>query len=106
MTRLMVVARLRERAHGAAERILRDGPPFDAEALGLDRHGAFLTSTEVVFTFEAPDVEWIVNDLVNDADMSKAFAAWEPLIDGTPRLAHERFYWGREQSRLGIGLGA
>ena len=28
------------------------------------------------------------------------------LIEGTPRLAHERLYWSREGEKLGVGLGA
>jgi hypothetical protein len=37
--------------------------------------------------------------------MSAAFAPWQKLIEGTPRLAHERFYWSRESGKLGFGLG-
>lgn len=106
MNRLIIVARLKEGAHEDAEALLRKGPPFDAEEVGLHRHGAYLTAGEVVFTFEAPEVEWIVNDLVDDRVTSAAFAGWEGLIEGTPRIAHERFYWTREGSKLGVGLGA
>lgn len=106
MNRLIIVARLKDGAHEAAEQLLRKGPPFDTEEVGLHRHGAYLTASEVVFTFEAPEVEWIVNDLVDDRVTSAAFAGWEGVIDGTPRLAHERYYWTREGSKLGVGLGA
>jgi hypothetical protein len=34
------------------------------------------------------------------------FAPWEKLIEGTPRLAHERYYWSRAGAKLGVGLGA
>jgi hypothetical protein len=105
MNRLMVVARLKEGAHEEAERLLRQGPPFDAEDHGFHRHGAYLTAREVVFFFEAPEVEWIVNDIVDDPVMSDAFRAWEELIVDTPRLAHERFYWSREQDAVDMGLG-
>jgi hypothetical protein len=106
MNRLIIVARLKDGSHEAAEALLRHGPPFDAEEVGLYRHGAYLTANEVVFTFEAPEVEWIVNDLVDDRVTSKAFGPWEGQIEGTPRLAHERFYWTRADSKLGVGLGA
>jgi hypothetical protein len=101
----MVVARLRDGSHEEAERLLRQGPPFDAEELGFHRHGAYLTASEVVFLFEAPEVEWIVNDIVDDPVISAAFGPWQNLIDGLPRLAHERFFWSREESALGLGLG-
>jgi hypothetical protein len=106
MNRLMIVARLREGAHAEAERLIAAGPPFDPEALGFHRHAAYLSAGEVVFVFEAPEVEWIVNDIVDDPVLSAAFGPWHALIDGTPRLAHERFYWTRESGELGVGLGA
>jgi hypothetical protein len=59
-----------------------------------------------VFLFEAPEVEWIVNDIVDDRIISAAFGPWQKVIDGTPRLAHERFYWSRDSSKLGVGLAA
>jgi hypothetical protein len=59
----------------------------------------------VVFVFEAREVEWIVNELIDDPRIAAYFTLWEKLIDGLPRLAHERFYWSRADQELGIGLG-
>lgn len=106
MNRLIVVARLRQGAHDEAEALLAKGPPFEPEALGFHRHAAYLTAGEVVFIFEAPDVEWIVNDIVDDAVMSAALDQWRNVVEGAPRIAHERFYWTREGNKLGVGLGA
>ena len=86
--------------------MLRAGPPFDPEELGLERHAAYLTAGEVIFVFEGPEVEWALNDVIDDPVVASAFAFWAPLIEGTPRLAHERFYWSREGEKLGVGLGA
>jgi hypothetical protein len=105
MNRLMIIARLRQGAHDEAEALIAAGPPFEPDELGLHRHAAYLTAGEIVFLFEAPEVEWIVNDIVDDPVISAAFAPWQNLIDGPPRLAHERFYWSRESSKLGMGLG-
>ena len=52
MKRMMIVARLREGTQAEAEELLDQGPPFDPEELGLERHAAYLTSGEVVFVFE------------------------------------------------------
>jgi hypothetical protein len=30
---------------------------------------------------------------------------WRKLIEGPPRLAHERYFWSREESKTGVGLG-
>jgi hypothetical protein len=105
MNRLMIVARLRDDAHDEAEVLLLEGPPFDPELLGLERHGAYLTAGEVVFLFEGPEVEWIVNNLVDDPRVAEVFAPWEKLVEGPPRLAHERFYWSRAEEKAGVGLG-
>ena len=105
MNRLMIVARLKDGVHEQAEALLAQGPPFDPEELGFHRHAAFLTAGEVMFMFEAPEVEWIVNDIVDDPFLSSSFGPWHPLIDGPPRLAHERFYWSRQKGELGLGLG-
>jgi hypothetical protein len=105
MNRLVIVARLRDDAHDEAETLLREGPPFDPQKIGLDRHSAYLTAGEVVFVFEAPEVEWVVNEIIDDPTISAYFAPWEKLIDGTPRLAHERYHWSYAESKLGIGLG-
>jgi len=105
MKRLMIVARLRDDAYDEAEVLLREGPPFKPEVVGLEGHAAYLTAGEVVFVFEGPEVEWVVNELIDDPAIASFFAPWEKLIDGTPRLAHERYYWSLADEKLGIGLG-
>jgi hypothetical protein len=105
MDRLTIVARLKEGKHAEAEALLRAGPPFDPEELGFRRHSVYLTATEIVFFFEAPEVEWIVNDIVDDPVSSAAFGPWRDLVDGPPRLGHEHYYWSREQAKTGVGLG-
>jgi hypothetical protein len=105
MNRLIIIARLRDEVHDEAEALLRKGPPFDPEELGLHRHSAYLTAGEIVFVFEAPEVEWIVNDLLDDPTLSGAFGAWQKLIEGPPRIAHERYHWSRGENTLGVGLG-
>jgi hypothetical protein len=106
MNRLMIVARLRDDAHDEAEILLREGPPFDPELFGLDRHAAYLTAGEVVFLFEGFEVEWTVNEIVDDPAIAAFFEPWRKLVAGAPRLAHERFYWSRVDEELGVGLGS
>jgi len=105
MNRLLIVAHLKSGVHAEAEELLRAGPPFDPEELGIHRHAAYLTATNVVFVFEAPGVEWIVYDVIDDPVMSTALSPWRALVEGPPRLAHERFYWSRDENELGVGLG-
>jgi hypothetical protein len=93
MNRLLIVGRLVDGKHPEAEALLRQGPPFDPEQIGLRRHAAYLTSTEAVFVFEGPEVEWIVDDLLDDPVLARALAPWRAIVDGPPRLAHERYFW-------------
>jgi hypothetical protein len=106
MQRMMIVARLREGTNAEAEALLEQGPPFDPEELGLYRHSAYLTSGEVVFVFEAPGVEWIVNDIVDNPVVGAALAPWRTLTEGMAHIAHERFYWSRDDDELGVGQGS
>ena len=105
MHRLLITAHLQEGKNEEAARLLGAGPPFDPEELGLHRHAAYLTADEIVFVFEAPEVEWIVHDLVDDPVLSTSLAPWRALVDGPPHIAHEHYFWAREESKVGIDLG-
>jgi hypothetical protein len=52
-TRVVVVLPLQPGARERVRALLAEGPPFDPEAAGLDRHQVFLTDREGVFLFEA-----------------------------------------------------
>jgi hypothetical protein len=48
--------------------------------------------------------EWIVNDIIDDPVLSTAFGPWRAIVDEPPRLAHERYYWARDEAKTGLGL--
>jgi hypothetical protein len=58
MQRLAIIARLQEGAGRQAAELIANGPPFDAAAVGFVRHDVYLSSEEVAFVFEGPEVEW------------------------------------------------
>jgi hypothetical protein len=91
--RLAVVARLRPGSRDRALEIIAEGPPYDLGDAGFRRHIVFLTEEEVIFVFEGLGIEELVRALVDDPTRSAAFSAWGPLLDGTPVLAREEFYW-------------
>ena len=93
MQRVVVTAKLKPGKHEAAAELLRAGPQYDPGEIGLVRHGVYLGGSEVVFLFEGPDVENRIRDLLNDQAVTASFAAWGPLLEGTPSAAHELFYW-------------
>jgi len=54
-----------------------------------------------VFVFEGHEVEWMVDDLINDPfrpELQGAFDAWRSIVDGQPRIARERFGWEPQES--------
>jgi hypothetical protein len=91
--RVVVVAKLKPGSESAAADIVGSGPPYDPGEIGLARHGVYLGGSEVVFVFEGPDVERHLRDLLNDPVAAPAFAIWAPLLEGTPSIAHQLFYW-------------
>ena len=98
MQRLAVVVHLKPGARDRATTLLDERPPFDLEESGFERHAVYLSDEEVIFVFEAADVEWRLDDLVGDffhPALQKAIEEWKPLLDGEPRLATEAYSWDR-----------
>ena len=94
VSRAIIVLPLREGASEQAAQLLRGGPPFDPDEVGLERHHVFLTDEEAVFVFEADDLE-AAQRLIGDEGFWKAAAAWKELVAGPPRLAEDSYTWVR-----------
>ena len=97
--RIAIIGRLRPGSSERANEVIEQGPPFELGEAGLERHSVFVCSDCVLFVFEGRDVEQLVRRLVDDPAVSAGFGAWGPLLDGTPQLAHERFFWERPSRR-------
>ena len=91
--RLAVVARLRPGSREGARQILAGGAPYGLREAGFGRHSVFLAEEVVVFVFEGQEVEGLVRELVDNPSHSATFSVWGPLLEGTPVLAREEFYW-------------
>ena len=96
--RVAVVATLGSGSREPATEIIAGGAPYGLRLAGFERHSVFLADEVVVFVFEGPQIEGLVRDLVNDRASSAGFAVWAPLLQGTPVLAREEFYWQADQS--------
>jgi hypothetical protein len=94
MSRAVVVLPLREGTSAQAAELLRGGPPFDPEAVGLERHHVFLTDREAVFVFEA-DSRDAAERLVGEGRFWSAASTWKELVAGPPRLAEDLYSWVR-----------
>jgi hypothetical protein len=96
MERVAIVVRLKEGSGPRADELIAAGPPFDLAETGIAHHSVYLSAGEVVFVFEGHQVEWMVDDLINDPfrpKLQSAFEAWRSIVDGSPRIARERFGW-------------
>ena len=89
--------------------LLDVGPPYDLAESTIDRHAVYLSSREVVFVFEGPDIEWEVED-ISDEFFRPAIRAtlteWRKLVDEEPRLGHPIFAWERGSAAVGAEAGA
>ena len=91
--RMAVVAKLQPGSRDRAAQIIAGGAPYELGAAGFLRHSVFLAETAVIFVFEGPGIEERVRALVDDPTRSAVFSVWGPLLEGTPALAREEFYW-------------
>jgi hypothetical protein len=93
VSRVAVVAPLKEGAHETARLLVQEGPPFDPREAGFTAHDVFLTDHEVVFVFEADDARSAVEGLVGDPGVWRAATAWKECLAGRPRIANRAFSW-------------
>jgi hypothetical protein len=91
-----VVARLREGTSERARELIAQGPPFDPKGMGFDRLAVYLSPGEVIFHFEGKGAAQKLAGIVDDMVVSASFSAWAPLLEGTPKLAHESYFWQAE----------
>ena len=96
MDRLIVVARLCAGAEEHVQRLIEQGPPFALERFQIQRHTVHVGDGVAVFVFEGTDVEWVIEEIVNDPVLAASFGGWAPFLEGRPSIAHERFAWERE----------
>jgi hypothetical protein len=99
MERVAIVARLKEGSAPRAAQLIAGGPPFDLAEIGLTSHSVFLPAGEVVFVFEAHQVEWMVDSMIDDPfqhEIQRALGQWRAFVDGPPRIAREQFGWRRD----------
>lgn len=90
-----VVLPIRRGSAEAARRLVEEGPPFDVEGLGFERHHVFVSEREVVFFFEGDNAAAAVDALSRSRRVLNVAVRWRGILGGRPRLAEERFGWTR-----------
>lgn len=91
--RIAIVVPLREGTRSEAERLLGEGPPFDPERVGLERHEVFLTDQEAIFVFDAASAGSLQTLLADSEVWTTSAAAWHGVVAGPPRMATAAFAW-------------
>jgi hypothetical protein len=100
MEREAINAHLKEGTEQRAADLVAAGPPFDLADTGIVRHNVYVSAHEVVFVFEGHEVEWIVDQLIDEPfhyELLRALEQWREIVDGQPRVAREQFGWHLEE---------
>jgi hypothetical protein len=93
--RVAVIGNLKPGAEARAEALIKEGPPFDPVESGFEQHAVFLSGDQVVFVFEGGRLDQLLQSVVAAPDVSAKLRAWEPLLVGTPSIAHSAYFWQR-----------
>jgi hypothetical protein len=91
---IAVIAQIRPGKREALVRLLEQGPPFDLEAEGFERHEVFLGDTDAVFIFTGPGAMSQVERMAG----SRALFAEVLKMTGflsAPRVLTQTFQWHR-----------
>jgi hypothetical protein len=96
VSRVVVVASLRDGAAERAREIVAGGPPYELASTGLTAHGVYVTDREVVFLFEGESARQDVQRLIGLPELWQTAAAWRDVLAGRPRVASEAFAWARD----------
>ena len=92
MERLVLTASLKQ---GTRERALElaTAMPTPPRTSGFERLSVYLSESEVVFLIEAPDVDLLVREDLNDPVRGTEISPWLPLFDGPLHRAAEVYHW-------------
>ena len=101
MERVAIIARLKKGGEQRARELVRAGAPFDLTDTGIVRHSVYVSPNEAVFVFEGHQVEWIVDQLIDEPfhyELQRALDQWREIVDGKPRIAREEFGWQLDEA--------
>jgi hypothetical protein len=96
MEHVVIIAPLKEGSLQRAAELVAAGPPFDLADSGIVRHSIYISPSEAVFVFEGDEVEWIVDELIDEPfhdELQRALDQWREIIDGRPRVARKWYGW-------------
>jgi hypothetical protein len=96
--RVVVRIPLRPEHRARAQELVRQGPPYDTEALpGLERHHVYVGGCDAFFVFEGPDPALAVERVMRDARVWSALADWREVVAGPPSILEPEYAWSRRR---------
>ena len=97
--KIAVIAQIRPGKREQLERLLENGPPFDLQAEGFERHEVFVGDTDAVFIFTGPGA---VTQLERMAASRALFAHVLKMtgLMSAPRMLDRTFQWHRSTTAV------
>jgi hypothetical protein len=97
MEPVVLTARVRERTY---ERAFDLAPTAHADSREsrFDRLSIYLSPSEAVFVFQAPEPEPLLRRFLNDPVRAAELSPWLPLFDGPVHRANEVYRWSRDEA--------
>lgn len=92
---LVVVLPLADGRCDVVREFLEEGPPFDPDAIGLDKHSVYLTDHEAIFLFETEEGVEAFERILAEPDLWDVVGAWERCACEKPRVATAIYDWHR-----------
>jgi hypothetical protein len=92
--KISVVAQIRPGKRAELERLLEQGPPFDLEAEGFERHEVFLGDNDVVFIFTGPGAVGQLERMAASRALFSLVLKMTGLVSA-PRMLNQTFEWHR-----------
>ena len=84
MERVAIIAHLKEGSEQRVADLVEAGPPFDLADAGIVRHSVYISAHEAVFVFEGHEVEWIVDQLIDEPfhfELRRALEQWRENVE-------------------------
>ena len=93
--KISVIAQIRPGKRDELERLLENGPPFDLEHEGFDRHEVFLGDSDVVFLFSGAGAFTQLERMAASRALFAHVLKMTGLVSA-PRVLNQTFEWHRQ----------
>jgi hypothetical protein len=92
--KIAVMAQIRPGMRDELTRLLEQGPPFDLEAEGFERHEVFLGDTDVIFIFTGPGALSQIERMAGSRTLYAQVLKMTGFVSA-PRILNQTYEWER-----------